>query len=779
MLSEKFIKANDLVCDFNNPVPAPYIRKEFSLSFLPKSAEITICGLGFYELYINGTDITKGPLAPYISNPDDVCYYDRYDVTRFLHEGNNVIGILLGNGMRNAFGGIVWDFDEAKSRGPVITALHFRAENDNETMEFEADETFRTHPSPILWDDLRMGYRYDARLELPHWNEPGFDDSGWTAAKRAKAPAGISKLCTADPIVVTQILKPISITHFDALPFAYKSTSQSAREDESTIRKNVYVFDFGINTSGVTALKINGKPGQQISIRHGEHTIRGNFEINTTIFTREAKKAASRYYEYSQRDIFICKGGEELFIPKFKYDGFRYAYVEGLEPDQVTDETVTLYEMFSDLKSRASFSCSDPVLNQLNECTRRSDLSNFHYFPTDCPHREKNGWTGDASVSAEHMLLNFKASDSLKEWLINIQTAQRLDGALPGIVPTGGWGFDVYCGPAWDSVCVNLPYYIYKYDGDLSVISENEPTILRYLNYVMSRRDSRGLIAFGLGDWMDPFEDESGHIASPLEFTDSAMIHDIAVKATQLFRAVKSDYAADFSAKIAKDMKNSIRTNLIDFNSMTVAGNCQTSQAFAIETGIFEPEELPVARKRLIEIVHRDSDENHCGMIGLRYLFHALTNAGESDLAYRVMTSRNRTGYGRWVEDGATTLYESFDDPKKGVCSRNHHFLGDISSWMIQEVAGLKPNPTVSDIMSCEISPNFISALTYAEAAYNSAAGEIACRWERVDSGILLTVRIPDQIHGFIRIRDGYRMDGSCTVPLTSGYHEYLLKKES
>ena len=778
--SEKFIKANDLLCDFDSPVAAPYFRKEFRLSFVPRTAEITICGLGFYELSVNGINITKGPMAPYISNPDDVCYYDHYEVTPYLREGENVIGILLGNGMRNAFGGFVWDFELAKSRGPVITALHFLAEGNGKTLEFEADDSFKTHPSPVLWDDLRMGYRYDARLELPHWNEPGFDDSGWMPAFRAETPAGIAKLCTAEPIVITQVLKPVSVTHYETLPFAYESSAQSAPADESTLRSNVYVFDFGINTSGVTVLKINGKPGQKISIRHGEHLIRGNFSINTTIFKNEAKDTTKRYYDYNQRDVFICKGGKENFVPKVKYDGFRYAYVEGLEPNQLEEDTLTLHEMYSDIRSRASFSCSDPVLNKLQECTRRSDLTNFHYFPTDCPHREKNGWTGDASMSAEHMLLNLTAANSLKEWMTSIGTAQRYDGALPGIVPTGGWGFAWGNGPAWDSVCVNLPYYIYKFDGDLSAAVENEPTILRYLNYIMSRRNERGLIAIGLGDWVDPFVHITGQFASPLEFTDSAMIHDIAKKASCLFRAAKMDYAADFAENAAKEVRQAIRANLIDWNTMTVAGDCQTSQAVALETGLFQPEELPAARKRLVEIVHRDQDENHCGMIGLRYLFHALTNAGEGDLAYHVLTSRNRTGYGRWFEDGATTLYESFADPQEMmVDSRNHHFLGDISSWMIQEVAGIKPNPTVSDIYSCEISPNFITALTHAEASYNSVAGEIRCQWKRSDDGIVLTVQIPERIHGAIQIRDGYRCNGVTTLPLLPGCHDYLLKKVS
>ena len=148
-LSARFIKATEEMCDFDRPVPAPYIRKTFTLETEPKQAEITICGLGFYELYINGRNITKGPLAPYISNPDDVCYYDHYDLAGLLKKGKNAIGVILGNGFRNAFGGFVWDFDKASCRGAPIVALCLEARDGQNALELEADETFRTHPHSV------------------------------------------------------------------------------------------------------------------------------------------------------------------------------------------------------------------------------------------------------------------------------------------------------------------------------------------------------------------------------------------------------------------------------------------------------------------------------------------------------------------------------------------------------------------------------------------------------------------------------------------------------
>ena len=765
--SERFIKASREMCDFDRHVPAPYIRKSFMLDMEPERAEITICGLGFYELYINGRNITKGPLAPYISNPDDVCYYDHYDLAGLLKKGKNAVGILLGNGFRNAFGGIVWDFDKASCRGAPTVAFCLEAADGQKSFEMEADETFRVHPSPILFDDERMGCRYDARYEIPGWSEPDFDDSSWACALSERKPRGIAKLCEAEPITVREELKPVSITYHEEMPYCYESTKNDAPPYTGAVAKQAYVYDFGVNSAGVTRLTVkNAAPGQTVTIRHAEDLVHGDVSVNTTVFLR--KSAVRRYIEYGQTDVYICKGGDETFTPVFKYDGFRYAIVEGLTPEQADSGALTFLVMNSGLKERAGFSCSDPVINQLQTCARRSDLSNFYYFPTDCPHREKNGWTGDASVSAEHMLLNLTAEKSLREWLHNIRLAQREDGALPGIVPTGGWGFAWGNGPAWDSVCVNLPYYIYRFTGNREVILENAGMIMRYLYYISRRSDERGLIAVGLGDWLDPFEKERGGIASPLCVTDSATVYDLSGKAAFLFSQAGLTREADYALAFANDIRNSFRKHLIDPETMTVAGNCQTSQAIAIETGLFDDSELPLARRRLVEIIHRDHDVNTCGMIGLRYVYHALVHAGETDLAYKLITSTSRSCYGYWVAHGATSLWECFTDMDVSAeGSKNHHFMGDISSLFIQEFAGLKPNPRCDDVNACEISPHFVKSLVYAEAYFLAPLGKISVRWDRVPEGISIRICAPKEIKGKLVLPEGYRLaDGRKEMPL-------------
>lgn len=770
-LSKQFIKADDRICDFEHHVPAPYFRRTFDLGFSPENAKISICGLGFYELTVNGTPVTKGPLAPYICNPDHILPYDCYDITQYLKKGKNAIGVLLGNGFRNSFGGFVWDMDRDSCRGPVLLACYLEASGEGKTISFEADEHFLTHASPILFNDLRMGCRYDARKEILGWDLPEFDDHDWKRSKKAECPAGEARICGADPIVVTRSVAPVSIRFFEKTPIAFESTLKGAKPISTHIAKKAYLYDFGENSAGVTVLRMKGKRGQKIVIRHGEWLQDGFFSLNTVIFNEPER--IEKYLEYAQKDVYICKGGEEeIFVPKFKYDGFRYALVEGLEPEQATKEALTMVVMNSDLKERAHFYSSNDRLNRLFAMTRQSDLSNFYYFPTDCPHREKNGWTGDAEVSAEHMLLNLTAEKSLTEWLIQIRHAQLPSGVLPGIIPTGGWGYEWGNGPAWDSVCVQLPYHIYRINGDRQMLLDNAPMIFRYLNYLRTRRNSEGLYAFGLGDWSDPYASENnGKITAPLRVTDSCMALEIAEKATVIFNILGLTHEAEYAKAITEDVRRAIRDHLIDYETMTAEGNCQTSQALFLYHNLFLSNEKEKAKKKLLQIIQRDQEVNTCGMIGLRYIYHALAQIGEADLACRMIVSPARSCYGAWLDYGATSMLESFPYPDgREVYSQNHHFFGDISNFMITELVGLIPNPTLTDVNSFVIAPHFAETAGDLSAWIRLPAGVLSCEWKREWKTVHGTIRVPPGANGRIREPDGWTLIGE--RELRAGEHK-------
>ena len=728
-MKSRFIKAENKKCSFDEHVPAPMMRKSFNLDFVPENANICICGLGFYILYINGREITKGRLAPYISNPDHCCYYDEYDIAGYLRKGENVIGVILGNGFYNPFGGAIWDFEKAKWSGAPRLALEFSACGEGRELEFSADGTFKTHPSPIIFDELRMGEHYDAGREIEGWCAPGFDDSSWQPAAAAEPPRGEMRKCSAEPIRVIKKIKPTAIIKC----------------------KDGYIYDFGENNAGVCTLKINAEKGRRITIRHAELLKDGEIDQSSVGFNRPGFEY---YHEYNQKDIYIAKGGgTEEYTPHFTYHGFRYAEVTGITEEEATEQLLTFNIMSSDLKTIGEFSCSDETVNKLFEMTVRSDRANFYYFPTDCPHREKNGWTGDASMSAAHMIYLYDTDKSWREWLFNIRKSQKEDGSIPGIVPTDEWGYEWGNGPAWDSVLFNLPYELFKRRGNTEVITENASAMMGYLEYIIKRRDPDGTIAVGLGDWV-PVGKGSADYDAPLALTDSVMVMDMAKKAEEMFSAAGLCHQAEFARGIYRDMRDTLRRTMIDFEIMTVKGSCQSAQAIALYYGLFEECEKQAAFDRLMDFIHKKKDSFDCGFLGMHVIFHVLSEFGEDETAYHMITKKEYPSYAHWIEQGETTLLESFQPDGKGCGSHNHHFLGDIARWFITRLAGL----TVTDPDSVEIRPVFIQELDYASARYELPKGEAEVSWQREANGVRLNVSCPDDIKCSVTVPSGYIM---------------------
>jgi alpha-L-rhamnosidase len=457
--------------------------------------------------------------------------------------------------------------------------------------------------------------------------------------------------------------------------------------------------------------------------------------------------------------------------------------VEGLEPEQATKDALTYLVMSSDIRCRADFRCSDEVLNKLQEMTQRSDISNFYYFPTDCPHREKNGWTGDINFSAEQLLINFDAANSFKVWLENVRAAQNEEGVIPAFIPTGGWGYyhppkQMSSGPAWDAACVSVPYYIYKYEGDTQVIEDNVQMIMRLMMYQRSAADENGLQNYGHWDWNHPFRLENSKLIAPLRLTSTIAAYESARRAEYLFGVIGRRAEAQYAGSFAAELREAVRTQLVDWETYTVIGNCQTAQAMAMVCGIFNDDELEYAGKRLVEMIHRDGDVTVCGVIGIRYIFHALSMIHEYDLAYKLITSTERTCYGAWVAKGATTLNEHFPyDDGVDEASQNHHYMGDISSWFIQEIAGIKPNPQVRDISEFEISPAFISALDHAQGYYECAYGRLEVEWSRKEEAIHLHVSVPDGMHGALRLSGGYRVTNTDCSQMRGGTYAFVVTR--
>lgn len=740
MFSKKFVSATKEYNTFEKRVPAPLMRKTF-FSDCETTAKITVSACGFYDIYFNSNQITKGFFAPYISNLDDYLYYDEYEV--HISEGINVVAFILGNGFNNNPGGYIWDFDTAPFRSaPSVAFLIEFVDKNGKNVVIEGDESVKVAPSAILSDDYRFFEIYDARNETDGWNGVVFDDSAWKNAVFATVPRGEPRICEAEPIKIQREIKPVSIT----------------KEGDS------FVYDFGENCAGVCRLCVRGKRGQKIEFCHGERLVDGKFDIENIWFKRDNW---DRDIAIIHKDVYICKGqSEEVYVPRFTYHGFQYVKVTGITQEQATESLLTYLVLNSDIKERGSFVCSDETLNELQGMTRRSDLANFYYFPTDCPQREKNGWTADAAYSAEHMILNLTVENSYREWMRNICKSQKLSGDLPGIVPTTGWGYTT--GPCWDSVIAQIPYNVYKYTGDISIIEESAANLMRYLHFVTTKINSDGLIDYGLGDWCTVGRD-AGDYKCPRYVSVTIAAMTSAKQIATLFNAVNMPIQRDFALAVAEKLRNALREKCIDFNTMTVSGNCQTAQATAIYFDVFENAEKPEAFRVLLKMIKRANDHMDVGFIGASVLFRVLSDFGYTDLAYKLITRKDFPSYANWIERGATSLWEDFLE--EGVDSMNHHFWGDISAWFISYVGGIRFNPTASDIKELNISPCFISPLNFAEAYFNSPSGKINVRWERNENNIILCVKVPEDLHGEIILKNDYLFEnGKAVEKLRNGY---------
>lgn len=742
-----------------SPHTAPLFRRSFTLENVPRTASLLICGLGFYRLFLNGRELTRGLLSPYITDPGLVVAFDRYDITDALVDGENVLGVILGSGTRapifKAHGQ-----DTSAARGDLLLAL--RLETDGE-LAFEADSSFRVHHSPIVMNDLRVGEHYDARLEegLEGWCSAGFDDSDWKRARRADMPRGEQRLCKAPPIVCRGVLSPVKIW----------------REDDA------FVYDFGQNGAGLLVLHSDFECGRKISVEFGEYLMNGRF-FNKSI-TGFAK--TDEYPNGSQNYIYVARGGKREYRTSFTYQGFRYAKVHGITEAEAVPELFTYELMSSEMRELGSFFCSDETANKIHTMTREATLSNMLHIPTDCPHREKNGWTADAALSAAHILTNFEADGVFEEWLCSVAVAISPCGAMPGVVPGApGVFYDSWNGPAWDAVLCELPYRLYLMRGSLTGARTAENAMARYVAYTLTRRDSRGLVAVGLGDWMPPHRP----IKAPLEFTDTVMCFDTALKAAYLYDRLGRVELSRFCLDAAREYRRAVREHLIDLESCTAAGRCQTTQAMAICLGIYEEQEMERAGNVLEELVCEAGGHFDCGCLGMRYILRALSAVGRTDAAYGAVTADTGPSYAEMIRRGDTTLAEDFYPEEWGVNSRNHHFLGDVSAWFIDTLCGIRisheteramrrasftgsfaSTSGVDDASRVDVVPHLPSCLDFVEGKSETPCGSVRVKISRDAKNadmINMSVKVEGELHGRVLPPEGYHFDGCRELPLGS-----------
>lgn len=687
------------------PQAAPLFRKSFLLSEPPVSACVYICGLGYHELRLNGRKVGDHVLDPAFTRYDRRALYVVHDVTDQLKKGPNALGVILGNGWYNMHTRCVWDFDKAPWRDrPVLRCQLEMTFADGSTRTVASDATWRVSTGPIVFDSIRNGEIYDARKEVVNWDAANFDDINWSVAQVDAGPKGELRSQMAPAIKVTRTLKPIRLT-------------------EPT--PGVFVFDVGQNLAGWARLKVSGPAGTEVVMRYGER-LNADGALDQQEIAQHIKTGKA------QTDTYILKGqGTEVWEPRFAYHGFQYVEVTGL-PGKPGLDTIEARVVHTAFDRAGSFECSNDLFNRIQRNTLWSYVSNFVGYPTDCPHREKNGWTGDAHLAAETGLYNFDSAAAYAKWMNDLYDEQRDSGELPGIVPTSGWGYAWGNGPAWDSAYLLIPWYLYLYNGDSQVLADHYERHKRYVDYLTSKAEN-GIVSIGLGDWVPAKSKTPEKVTSTGYYYRDALI--VAKTAAMLGRTDDARKYGDLALQI----RDAFNREFFNKETGLYDPNTQTAMSCALTHGLVPPQERQRVLGNLVDMIEKNDGFLDAGILGTKYLIDCLTAGGRADVVYGMATKTTYPSWGRWFDEGATTLWEQWD----GGASRNHIMFGHISAWFYQVLGGIMPDPEAVGFKHFTIKPQLLGDVTWAKAEHESMYGTIRSNWEVQGGKFILKIAVP------------------------------------
>lgn len=697
-----------------NLTPAPYFRKTFNVEKKIRSARAYIAVAGLYELYINGSRIGDHRLDPMYTRFDRRTLYLTHDITSQLQSGKNAIGVLLGNGWYNHQSTAVWYFHEAPWRNRPAFCMDVRITYEDGSEEtVSTGKDWKTALSPVIFNSIYTGEHYDARLEQPGWHLPTFDDSKWKEVIYRSAPSNHIVAQAIQPIRNVQLLVPVAVHQFN---------------------DTNYVFDMGRNISGVSSISVQAPAGTVIRLKHGER-LRANGHVDISNIDVHYRPLGTA--DPFATDIFITAGkGEETFMPRFNYKGFRYVEVTSSAPVSIPISKIAAHFMHSDVPKAGQLNTSNETINSIWMATNNSYLSNLFGYPTDCPQREKNGWTGDAHINIETGLYNFDGITVYEKWMNDHQDEQQSNGVLPAIIPTSGWGYEWANGPDWTSTIAIIPWNIYLFYGDTTLLSRCYDNIQRYVDHI-DQLYPTGLTSWGLGDWV-PVKSKS-----PVELTSSIYYFvdaTILAKAASLFNRTAD--ATRYNA-LATKIKNAINDKYLNKATGIYGSGFQTELSFPLYWGVVPDSLVPKVAANLAKRVQADSIRLDVGLLGTKSILNALSENGYADLAYQLAARESYPSWGWWIVNGATTLYENWDIKASNDISMNHIMFGEIGAWLYKALAGIIPDAANPGFKHFFLQPHFVRGLNEVEAGHVTPYGIIQSAWKKIGKKIEYTVVVP------------------------------------
>lgn len=703
--------------------PAPYFRKTFTAVKKIKSARAYIVAAGLYELYINGSSIGDQRLNPMYTRFDARNLYVTYDVTAALQNGQNAIGVILGNGWYNHQSLAVWDFERAPWRNRPAFCLDLRITYTNGEVEtISSDKSWKTALGPLVYNSIYTGQHYDARLEQPGWHTINFNDSTWGRVINRKAPSQHITAQVVQPIRYVQELQPVSFL----------------QKNDTT-----WLVDFGKNISGVTQVTLDGDSSTVVRLIHAERLDKaGNTDqSNVDYFLSKATRTTDPF----ATDIYWLNGkGPQTFTPTFDYKGFQYVTITSNNPIQLNKENIKAFFMHSDVPPVGSIKTSNELVDKIYAATNAAYLSNLLGYPTDCPQREKNGWTGDAHIASETGLYNFDAITVYEKWLDDHRDEQQPNGVLPSIIPTGGWGYEWGNGPDWTSTIAIIPWNVYLFTGDTKILKDNYDNIKRYVNYITGKYPT-GLTNWGLGDWA-PLKSKS-----PVELTSSVYYYaDALILAKTANLLNKRDDYVTYNA-LAKKIKDAINTKYLDPVKALYGSGYQAELSVPLYWGIVPDSLKTRVAQNLADSVAANNYFLDVGILGAKAILSALSDNGQAETAYRLAAQKEFPSWGYWIMNGATTLYENWNITLERDLSLNHIMFGEIGAWLFKGIGGIQPDEKNAGFKQVMLTPAFISSLQHFTATHEGPQGTIISSWKRVGKNIQYQVVVPPNSSAVIR----------------------------
>jgi alpha-L-rhamnosidase len=722
---------------YDNPYslrPPDCFRREFPVSRTVRRATAYVSALGLYELRINGDRIGDQVLAPGWTDYHTRVEYQSYDVTDRVRLGANVIAAVVAEGWYS--GRVAYDNKRAGShygvRPALLCQLHIEYE-DGAIDRLATDASWKCGQEAIVYSDLLLGEKYDARLETPGWDKAGFDDAAWWNGQEIMPTPRPPRLDATRGVPTRKVIER-KATFLHETVFG------------------TFIFDTGQNLAGHIRMEADGQSGDTFVLRHGEA-----LQLDGTLYTANLRWALAT-------DTFVAKGGRQVFEPRFTVHGFRYvelAAPRGVRPQEIT---LTAIAVHSDMPSVGTFECGNELVNQLQSNIVWTQRSNFLSVPTDCPQRdERMGWLGDAQVFFNTATCNMDGAAFFTKWLVDVADAQTIDGAFTDVAPSL-----VYTrfapepprgAPGWGDGGVIMPWRMYERYGDADLLRTHYAGMKRWMDLI--ERNNSGFVRndavfSNWGDWLALGKLTPKNVVATAYWAELARI----MEKTARVLGERQDLAR-FTA-LARDIRMAFRNAYVD-DQMRISGDTQTGYLFALAFDLIGPEGRPKIRQHLLRSIADANGHIQTGIHGIRYICSVLCDEGDQETAFDLLLKETYPSWGFSIRNGATTIWERWDGwtPERGfqsvnMNSLNHYALGSIGEWLYARVAGIDTSADAPAYSRIRVRPLPCRKLKWCKASLRSHRGLISSEWRFSGDSVTWTLKIPPNCVAEIELPLGF-----------------------